>query len=81
MSPTATLSKWGNGVGLLVPKAVRDALGLGVGDRVRFESTDDGRVELVPEGGPWTLHSLMAGYDGPAPDFVDPGASFGREVW
>lgn len=81
MAPVATLSKWGNGAGILVPKAIRDELGLEVGDRVRFETTGPGRVSLVAERRPWTLSSLMAGYDGPTPEFIDPGTSFGKEVW
>lgn len=28
MAPTATLTRWGNGMGVLIPKAVRDKLGL-----------------------------------------------------
>lgn len=81
MEPTATLARWGNGMGVLIPKAARDRLGLELCDKVRFEESGDGGVELVPEKQPWTLSSLMAGYDGPRQEFIDPGTSVGREVW
>lgn len=32
-----------------VPKSVRDALGLGPGDRISFRIEDDGRVFVEPE--------------------------------
>ena len=54
---------------------------LKVGDKVRFEDSADGGVELLPEKPAWTLSSLMAGYEGPRPECIDPGASYGREVW
>ena len=80
MSSMATVTKWGNGVGLLLPKSIREDSGIGVGDRVRMEARD-GAVTIMREDAGWTLHDLMAGYSGPAPEFIDPGASYGREVW
>lgn len=80
MAPSATLSRWGNGVGLLIPKAVRDEAGFELGDRVTF-SAREGVVQIQAEDAEWTLHDLMAGYTGPAPEFIDPGASVGSEVW
>ncbi len=32
-----------------IPKAIRDALGVGPGDRVLFYRSDDGRVVVEPE--------------------------------
>jgi antitoxin PrlF len=34
---------------ITIPKKVRDALGLEVGDRVSFRVREDGVVEMVPE--------------------------------
>ena len=82
MEPTATLARWGNGMGVLIPKVVRDRLGLELGDKVRFEESGRRRGRSwSPEKQPWTLSSLMAGYDGPRQEFIDPGTSVGREVW
>lgn len=72
--------KWGNGAGLLLPKSVRESLGLHVGDRVRF-TVGEGEATLEPAEREWTLHGLMKGYAGPKPEFIDPGLSAGKEVW
>jgi len=42
---------------ITIPKAVREALHLDVGDRIAFEVRDDGIVEMRPEAG-----DLMALY-------------------
>lgn len=39
------------------------------------------RAWCLPEGGTPTLHDIMANYDGPAPEHVDPGRPIGREIW
>jgi antitoxin PrlF len=44
--PNSTLSSKGQ---VTIPKEVREALGLSVGDRVLFVVRDDGVVELRPE--------------------------------
>ena len=80
MTAMATLTRWGNGAGLLIPKSVREDAGLKVGDRVRMEARE-GRVTIYREDAGWTLRDLMEGYDGPAPDPIDMGAPYGREVW
>jgi AbrB family looped-hinge helix DNA binding protein len=43
---TVTLSTKGQ---LVLPKRVRDALGLKAGDRLRVVVADDGRIVLAPE--------------------------------
>jgi len=35
-----------------IPKAIRDALGIGPGSRLEFQLMQDGRITLVPEGTP-----------------------------
>lgn len=80
MTATATMTKWGNGVGLLIPKSAREEAGIGVGDRVRMD-VRDGSITIYREDTGWTLHELMEGYDGPAPEYVDLGEPYGKEVW
>lgn len=80
MATTATMTKWGNGVGVLIPKSAREDAGIGLGDRVRMEARD-GSITIYREDAGWTLHDLMRGYDGPPPEYLDLGAPYGREVW
>ncbi|MGV8040781.1 MAG: AbrB/MazE/SpoVT family DNA-binding domain-containing protein [Thermoanaerobaculaceae bacterium] len=44
--PASTITSKGQ---ITIPKEVRDALALGVGDRVSFRVLPGGRVEMVPE--------------------------------
>jgi antitoxin PrlF len=44
--PTSTITSKGQ---VTLPKAIRDALRIGVGDRVSFVVREDGVVELRPE--------------------------------
>ncbi len=44
--PSATITSKGQ---ITIPKAVREELGLRVGDRVAFRILDDGRVIVEPE--------------------------------
>lgn len=81
MEARVTLNKWGNGAGILVPKKMRDELGMKPGDELDVATTADGAIRIAPARTRPTLHSLMAGYGGPAPEFIDPGKSAGREIW
>lgn len=80
MATTATMTKWGNGVGVLIPKSAREDAGIGLGDRVRMEARD-GSITIYREDAGWTLHDLMRSYDGPPPEYLDFGEPYGREVW
>lgn len=46
---TATLTSKGQ---LTIPKTVRDALGIGPGDRVEFVQTADGKFVMIPSTKP-----------------------------
>lgn len=76
---TAVLTRVGNSVGVIIPKEYRTA-GFNQGDRVTIER-EDGALVIRPVEEPMTLQSLMRGYTGPKPEFIEPGASMGREVW
>jgi len=43
--PSATISSKGQ---VTIPKAVREALGVGAGDRIAFEMREDGVAEVRP---------------------------------
>ncbi|WP_302389862.1 AbrB/MazE/SpoVT family DNA-binding domain-containing protein [Eggerthella sinensis] len=82
------LNKWGNGEGVLVPKAVREQAGISAGDELRIEVTDAGAIVLTPvrqrfrRGKVVTLEELFDGYDGEyVPTECDWGDAQGKEVW
>ena len=82
VSVGATLTKWGNGRGILIPKEMCDALGISIGDAVSLTLDEAIRTVKIENPNAYTLSALMAGYDGPKPGEVDaPGKSVGRELW
>ena len=44
---TATLTKWGNSQGIIIPKATCERLGISVGDPLNL-SIRDGKLEITP---------------------------------
>lgn len=76
---TAVLTRMGNSVGVAIPKEYRTA-GFQQGDRVIIEKRG-GAIVITPSEEPATLQSLMRGYTGSKPEFIEPGASMGREIW
>ncbi len=79
MVKSAVLTRMGNSVGVAIPKEFRTA-GFEQGCRVEIEKTADALI-IRPVNERPTLQSLMRGYDGPSPEFIDPGASMGGELW
>jgi antitoxin MazE len=76
---TATIHKWGNGHGVLIPKQFLDALGLQKNDRVEVNLVDN-KLELKPVKS-YRIEDLLKGYDGPKPIEYDWGAPMGKELW
>ena len=79
---TVTLSKWGNGQGILIPKRFREQLGLEAGDQVAI-SVSDKRIIIERPEEEHTFEARMRNWDGkgePARDF-DWGSPVGKEVW
>ena len=82
VSVRATLTKWGNGRGILLPKEMCDALSLSIGDSVSLVLDEASRTVTLENPEAYTLTALMAGYDGPKPGEIDaPGESVGGELW
>lgn len=85
---TSTIRRWGNGQGLLIPRAIMDAAGLTVGEKLNLTVKADGHIVLAPEGR-WfepprktTVEELFAGYQGKfEPEEADWGESVGHEEW
>ena len=79
---SVTLHRWGNSVGLRVPKALLEQLGLSEGSRVDIK-VEDGRLIMEPHRPRRrTLDEVLKGF-GPddKPGEVDWGKPVGKEVW
>jgi antitoxin MazE len=55
------VTKWGNSLGLRVPKDVAARAGLVEGARVDIEGYEDGRIVVTPSRRRFTLEELLAG--------------------
>jgi antitoxin MazE len=55
-----TLTKWGNSLGLRVPRDLAARLGLSEGARVDIEASDDGRIIVTRSRRRFTLDELLA---------------------
>jgi antitoxin MazE len=54
------LTKWGNSLGLRVPRDIAARLGLSEGARVDIEASDDGRIIVTRSRRRFTLDELLA---------------------
>ncbi|MBM3649885.1 MAG: AbrB/MazE/SpoVT family DNA-binding domain-containing protein [Alphaproteobacteria bacterium] len=60
--PTQVLiAKWGNSLGLRVPRDIAARVGLTAGARVDLEALDDGRIIVSRSRRRFTLDELLAG--------------------
>jgi len=79
---TTTLSKWGNGQGILLPKRFCEQLGLKAGDKVQI-TAEKKRIIIEPSDNEHTLEARMRNWDGegkPLRD-CDWGKPVGKEMW
>jgi len=92
---TSTLTKWGNGQGILIPKSLCDKLGLSVGDKVTLE-LDGNRIDIRPQRATFkrsrniSIDAIFKDWNGayqPPADWdsagaeVDWGKPAGKEIW
>jgi antitoxin MazE len=79
---SATLHRWGNSVGLRLPKPLLEQLGLGEGSKVELK-VESGRLIIEPERKRrLTMAELLEGYSpDDQPGEVDWGPPVGCEVW
>jgi antitoxin ChpS len=61
------LTKWGNSLGLRVPKDIAERLRLSEGLRVELETDEAGRIIMTPARRRYTLEELLAQCDPQAP--------------
>lgn len=74
--------KWGNSLGVRIPKAFADEIGIGPDSSIEM-MIDECAIVIVPERGPeWTLEALLAGVtDDNKPAEWETGEPEGREAW
>lgn len=79
---SVTLHRWGNSVGLRVPKALLDQLGLSAGSEVEVK-LEGARLVIEPvHRRRYTMAELLEGFTpDDRPEEVDWGQPVGREVW
>jgi len=61
MPTQVQLAKWGNSLGLRVPKDIAARAGLTAGTRVEIEASKDGRIIVSRSRRRFTLEELLAG--------------------
>ena len=76
-----TVKQLDNDVTVVLPKSLREAACINIGDQVTIDSPAPGTIVIKTESQPWTLDSLMNGYEGPKPELIELGAAVGKEVW
>jgi antitoxin MazE len=54
------ISKWGNSLGVRVPREIAVRAGLGEGQRVEMEGYADGRIVITPSRRRFTIEELVA---------------------
>jgi len=55
------VSKWGNSLGLRVPREIAARAGLREGTRVEIEGYEDGRIVVTPSRRRFTIEELVEG--------------------
>jgi antitoxin MazE len=61
MGVLVQIAKWGNSLGLRVPRAVAESAGIGEGTRVDVEARPDGSIIVRKAKPRYTLEELIAG--------------------
>ena len=76
------VQKWGNSLGVRIPKSLADKIGIGRDASVQM-MIEEGAIVIVPEReAAWTLEALLAGVtDDNKPSEWDTGAPEGDEPW
>lgn len=74
------IGRWGNSLGIRLPKHILETLHLKAKDKVNY-SIEDGKLIIEPVSPPkYTLEGLLAQVKDPGEE-VDWGAPRGEEVW
>jgi antitoxin MazE len=74
------LAKWGNSLGLRVPRDIAARVGFTEGVRVDIEASDDGRIIITRSRRHFTLDELLAGMTSDREHVLEDDASAGEEI-
>lgn len=74
------VTKWGNSLGLRVPKDVAARAGLVEGARVDIEGFDDGRIVITPSRRRFTIEELVEGMTPERSEFMEDDWPVGDEL-
>jgi antitoxin MazE len=74
------IAKWGNSLGLRVPRDVAARVGLTEGARVDIEACDDGRIIITRSRRRFTLEELLAGMTPEREHVLEDDAPHGEEI-
>ena len=76
------VQKWGNSLGVRIPKSFAGEIGIGRDSSVQM-MVEEGAIRIVPERrSAWTLEALLAGVtDDNRPSEWDTGGAEGEESW
>lgn len=74
------VTKWGNSLGLRVPKDVAARAGLVEGARVDIEGFDDGRIVITPSRRRFTIEELIEGMTPERSEFMEDDWPVGDEL-
>ena len=77
---TVTIRKWGNSLGLRLPKAVAQSAGIELGSEIDLK-VEDGRIVLEPVDVPSLGELLSQVKRSSRPDLADWGEPAGKEAW
>ena len=77
-----TIAKWGNSLGVRLPRHIAESAKLAEGESVNF-SVEDGALVIRPTRKKFKLSDLLANYERPdaKSDEVDWGKPQGDEAW
>jgi len=73
------ITKWGNSLGLRVPRDIAARVGLTEGARVDIEASDDGRIIVTRSRRRFTLDELLAGMTADREHVLEDDAPAGEE--
>jgi antitoxin MazE len=80
MPTQVQLAKWGNSLGLRVPRDIAARVGFTEGVRVDIEASDDGRIIITRSRRRFTLDELLAGMTSDREHVLEDDASAGEEI-
>jgi antitoxin MazE len=74
------ISKWGNSLGLRVPREIAARAGVTEGERVEMEGFADGRIVITPSRRRFTIEELVEGMTPEHSELMDDDWPVGDEL-